>query len=118
MKRTDRFVTPGPFSLRSGFIGIACAALLLFATAGTRADEGMYPLSEIGKLNLAAHGLKVTAADIFNPGGVGLVDAVDEDHALVPRDHRVVELHDAHDAPPCRSDLKVRIHSRSPFLQT
>jgi len=57
-------------------IVLALAAWALFAAAPTRADEGMYPLSEIGKLDLAAHGLKVTAADIFDPGKGGLVDAI------------------------------------------
>ncbi len=40
------------------------------------ADEGMYPLSEIHKLNLKKKGLKVTAKDIYNPGNVGLIDAI------------------------------------------
>ena len=39
------------------------------------ADEGMYPLSEIHKLNLKAKGFKVTAKEIYNPKGVSLVDA-------------------------------------------
>jgi hypothetical protein len=41
-----------------------------------RADEGMYPLSELAKLNLEAAGLKVSAADIFDPVRGGLVDAI------------------------------------------
>lgn len=40
------------------------------------ADEGMYPLSEIHKLNLKAKGLKVSPKDIYNPGGIGLIDAI------------------------------------------
>ncbi|MFZ4619275.1 MAG: S46 family peptidase [Bacteroidota bacterium] len=39
------------------------------------ADEGMYPLSEIHKLNLKSKGFKITAKDIYNPQGVSLVDA-------------------------------------------
>lgn len=39
------------------------------------ADEGMYPLSEIHKLNLKAKGFKISAKDIYNPNGTSLVDA-------------------------------------------
>lgn len=39
------------------------------------ADEGMYPLSEIHKLNLKSKGFKVTAKEIYNPNGISLVDA-------------------------------------------
>ncbi len=39
------------------------------------AEEGMYPLSEIHKLNLKAKGFKITAKDIYNPNGTSLVDA-------------------------------------------
>ncbi len=40
------------------------------------ADEGMYPLSQIQKLNLKSKGLKVSSKDIFNPGKVALIDAI------------------------------------------
>jgi hypothetical protein len=40
------------------------------------ADEGMYPLSEIHRLNLKKKGLKVNAKDIYNPGHVGFIDAI------------------------------------------
>ncbi|MBI5020707.1 MAG: S46 family peptidase [Ignavibacteriales bacterium] len=40
------------------------------------ADEGMYPLSEIHRLNLKSKGLKVSPKDIYNPGGIGLIDAI------------------------------------------
>ncbi|MDI6767760.1 MAG: S46 family peptidase [Bacteroidota bacterium] len=49
---------------------------LLFVFNLLRADEGMYPLSEIHKLDLKAKGLKVSPKDIYNPGGVGLIDAI------------------------------------------
>ncbi len=39
------------------------------------AEEGMYPLSEIHKLNLKSKGFKITAKDIYNPNGISLVDA-------------------------------------------
>jgi hypothetical protein len=50
------------------------SALFLFQLA--LADEGMYPISEIHKLNLKAKGLKIDPKAIYNPNGVGLIDAV------------------------------------------
>ncbi len=49
--------------------------LILLFVISLRADEGMYPLSEIHKLNLKAKGFKVTAKEIYNPKGISLVDA-------------------------------------------
>lgn len=51
-------------------------ALLIFTVDRLSADEGMYPLSEIHKLDLKAKGLKVSPKDIYNPGNVGLIDAI------------------------------------------
>jgi hypothetical protein len=42
----------------------------------TLADEGMYPISEIYKLNLKAKGLKIDPKAIYNPNRPGLIDAV------------------------------------------
>jgi hypothetical protein len=39
-------------------------------------DEGMYPLSEIHKLNLKAKGFKIAPKELYNPQGVSLVDAI------------------------------------------
>ncbi|MEE2827097.1 MAG: S46 family peptidase [Planctomycetota bacterium] len=39
-------------------------------------DEGMYPVSEIGKLNLPAQGLKMLPGDIFNPNQACLIDGI------------------------------------------
>lgn len=39
------------------------------------AEEGMYPLSEIHKLNLKSKGFKISAKEIYNPNGISLVDA-------------------------------------------
>jgi hypothetical protein len=36
----------------------------------------MYPISEIHKLNLRAKGLKIDPKAIYNPNGIGLIDAV------------------------------------------
>ncbi len=49
--------------------------LLVFVTA-VGADEGMYPISEINKLDLKAKGLQLEPLEIFNPDGVSLVDAI------------------------------------------
>jgi hypothetical protein len=76
MTHSNASGTPGGTHPRPRPITLALTAALLLAATLTRADEGMYPLSEIAKLNLAAHGIKVTAADIFDPGKVGIVDAI------------------------------------------
>jgi hypothetical protein len=39
-------------------------------------DEGMFPLSEIHKVNLKAAGLKIDANEVYNPNGISLVDAL------------------------------------------
>ena len=49
---------------------------LLFLLQPGIADEGMYPISEIHKLNLKAKGLKIDPKAIYNPNGIGLIDAV------------------------------------------
>lgn len=48
----------------------------LFLVVGVTADEGMYPLSEISRLDLKAKGLKIDVSEIYNPDGVSLVDAI------------------------------------------
>ncbi|MBM4169816.1 MAG: S46 family peptidase [Ignavibacteria bacterium] len=40
------------------------------------ADEGMYPISDIHKLNLKAKGLKIDPNALYNPDGVSLIDAI------------------------------------------
>ncbi len=40
------------------------------------ADEGMYPISEIQKLDLKSKGLLIEPLEIFNPNGVSLVDGI------------------------------------------
>jgi hypothetical protein len=51
-------------------------ALILSFSLIAFADEGMYPLSEIHKLNLKARGFKIDAKQLYNPQGVSLVDAI------------------------------------------
>ncbi|MBF8294271.1 MAG: Peptidase [Bacteroidetes bacterium] len=50
-------------------------SLLLLLQLGL-ADEGMYPISEIHKLNLRAKGLRIDPKAIYNPNGIGLIDAI------------------------------------------
>lgn len=39
-------------------------------------EEGMFPLSEISKLDLQAAGLQISPKEIFNPNGTSLIDAL------------------------------------------
>src|SRR5690606_12606200 len=39
-------------------------------------DEGMFPLSDLDRAGLKTAGLKINEKDIYNPGKVGLVDAL------------------------------------------
>ena len=53
------------------------ALLVLFVTAPFAiADEGMYPISDIARLNLQSKGLQMAPNDLFNPNGVSLIDGI------------------------------------------
>lgn len=41
-----------------------------------RPEEGMFPLSEIHKVDLKKAGLKIDQNDVYNPNGISLVDAL------------------------------------------
>lgn len=50
---------------------------VLFFSIMTHADEGMWPLSELDKLDLGKAGFQIGAKEIFNPdGSVSLIDAI------------------------------------------
>lgn len=50
---------------------------IIFIIAGPlTAEEGMYPLSELEKLNLTAEGFQLKSTDIYNPNGISLTDAI------------------------------------------
>lgn len=51
-------------------------ALILVLSVTGYAEEGMYPLSELKKLNLKKAGIQLTQQDIYNPNGISLVDAL------------------------------------------
>lgn len=55
---------------------LAIATLTVAGTFSITADEGMYPLSELGRLNLRAKGLKLDPKEVYNPDGPSLVDAI------------------------------------------
>ena len=40
------------------------------------ADDGMYPMSELPRLNLAEKGIELTADQLFNPDQISLVDGI------------------------------------------
>jgi hypothetical protein len=44
--------------------------------AAIKADEGMFPLSELGRLNLQAKGLQLRPEEVFNPQGIALVNGI------------------------------------------
>lgn len=48
----------------------------VFFIGSSRPDEGMYPLSELGSINLREAGLKIDISEIYNPNGVSHVDAL------------------------------------------
>ncbi len=39
-------------------------------------EEGMYPLSEIHKVDLVKAGLKIDPLEVYNPNGISLIDAL------------------------------------------
>lgn len=62
-------------------LSIKALSIFLFLTAGlhfsaTVPDEGMYPLSDLDRAGLRQAGLEIDLKDIYNPGEVGLVDAL------------------------------------------
>ena len=57
-------------------IVLAFTALILSIGTGAGAEEGMYPMNELGTLDLKAAGLAIEPAAIYNPDGLGLVDGI------------------------------------------
>ncbi|MFB3855472.1 MAG: S46 family peptidase [Vicinamibacterales bacterium] len=49
-------------------------SVLLFVPAA--GEEGMYPITELSKLDLKAKGLKIDPATIYNPKGTSLIEAI------------------------------------------
>lgn len=53
-----------------------CLITILSLPMVGHSDEGMYPISELGTLDLKAKGLELSAEEIFNPNKVCLVDGI------------------------------------------
>lgn len=51
-------------------------SVLALGAGAPRAEEGMWPITEVARLDLAARGIAVGAKDIFHPEGLGLVNGV------------------------------------------
>lgn len=58
---------------RNAWLSAAIAALLLAGSGPSPADEGMWPVSEIPKLDLRAKGLEMAPEDIFSPDRASLI---------------------------------------------
>lgn len=63
-----------PSRLPSSFL--LFSVLVAAFSVGATADEGMFPMSELGKIDLQAKGIELTAEQLFNPKGLSLVDGV------------------------------------------
>lgn len=50
--------------------------ITIFVSRILLAEEGMYPISEIHKLDLQAAGLAIDPQEIYNPNGTSLIDAI------------------------------------------
>ena len=60
------------FSLILLWIVLLQAALVLPVPA----EEGMWPLSELGRLDLASKGLRIDPLKVYNPNGISLIDGI------------------------------------------
>lgn len=49
---------------------------VLILVPALRAEEGMFPLSEIGKLDLKARGFEIEPAELYNPAGISLINGI------------------------------------------
>lgn len=83
------FVNAGALDLNSNFSNLKShimqrsliaylllVSLLVSSPPPAQADEGMFPMSELSQLDLAAKGIQLTADQLFNPQSVSLVDGV------------------------------------------
>ncbi len=63
--------------ITSNFKGAALLLFLsLFAFTPSEKEEGMYPLAQLGSLDLKKAGLKIPQSDIYQPGQIGLTNAL------------------------------------------
>lgn len=58
------------------FLAIVSLLLLTVLLLPTLGDEGMYPITELSKLNLKSKGLQIAPSDIYNPNGISLIEGI------------------------------------------
>jgi len=61
---------------RQSLLSIGLIILASFHFSAIAPDEGMFPLSDLDRAGLKSAGLKIDEKDIYNPGQIGLVDAL------------------------------------------
>lgn len=57
-------------------IAIALTLVIIGISQSFKADEGMFPLSEIKKIDLKKIGLKIKPTELYNPNGISIMDAI------------------------------------------
>jgi hypothetical protein len=63
--------------MKKGILLLSVLSILSSIQFSAKApDEGMFPLSEISKLDLRKAGLKIDQSEVYNPKGLSLVDAL------------------------------------------
>lgn len=58
------------------FAAMIIFIISFFGMTNSIPEEGMYPLSEIHKIDLVKAGLKINPLDVYNPNGISLIDAL------------------------------------------
>lgn len=76
MMRNLNFMKRGKKNKKPLLVTALCIGLTFFQFSATIPDEGMFPLSDLDRAGLKTAGLKINEKDIYNPGKVGLVDAL------------------------------------------
>jgi hypothetical protein len=66
-------MTTSPARRITGAAVLLLLPALILAVAPSGSEEGMWPISEIGKLDLRAKGLEMAPEDIFSPDRIGLI---------------------------------------------
>jgi hypothetical protein len=62
--------------MRRMFVAATLLCAVFSIIPVVHADEGMYPLSDLRGIDLRAKGLHLDGKDLYNPGGVSLIDAI------------------------------------------
>ena len=58
------------------FPKLSSILIMTFTVIPALAEDGMYPMSELPRLNLAEKGIELTADQLFNPDQISLVDGI------------------------------------------